>query len=236
MCEECGCSINHKEDTHKEVVIFKKVLEKNDHQAEENRRHFEEHGVFAINLMSSPGAGKTSLLERTIELMKDLRIGVIEGDLETDRYAQRIRAKGAPAVQISTGSACHLDAFMVHKGIHDLPLEELDLVFIENVGNLVCPASYDVGAHMNVVLLSVVEGDDKPEKYPVMFKGAQLMVITKIDLLPFVDFNIERAINSARKVNPHMDIIRLSAKTGEGMEDWLDYIRFKVRAYKRALV
>ena len=192
--------------------------------------------VFAINLMSSPGAGKTSLLERTIELMKDLRIGVIEGDLETDRDAQRIRAKGAPAVQISTGSACHLDAFMVHKGIHDLPLEELDLVFIENVGNLVCPASYDVGAHMNVVLLSVVEGDDKPEKYPVMFKGAQLMVITKIDLLPFVDFNIERAINSARKVNPHMDIIRLSAKTGEGMEDWLDYIRFKVRAYKRALV
>jgi len=236
MCEECGCSINHKEDTHKEVVIFKKVLEKNDHQAEENRRHFEEHGVFAINLMSSPGAGKTSLLERTIELMKDLWIGVIEGDLGTDRGAQRLRAKGAPAVQISTGSACHLDAFMVHKGIHDLPLEELDLVFIENVGNLVCPASYDVGAHMNVVLLSVVEGDDKPEKYPVMFKGAQLMVITKIDLLPFVDFNIERAINSARKVNPHMDIIRLSAKTGEGMEDWLDYIRFKVRAYKRALV
>ncbi|QWK13844.1 MAG: hydrogenase nickel incorporation protein HypB [Aquificota bacterium] len=236
MCEECGCSINHKEDTHKEVAIFKKVLEKNDHQAEENRKHFEEHGVFAINLMSSPGAGKTSLLERTIELMKDLRIGVIEGDLETDRDAQRIRAKGAPAVQISTGSACHLDAFMVHKGIHDLPLEELDLVFIENVGNLVCPASYDVGAHMNVVLLSVVEGDDKPEKYPVMFKGAQLMVITKIDLLPFVDFSIERAINSARKVNPHMDIIRLSAKTGEGMEDWLDYIRFKVRAYKRALV
>jgi len=236
MCEECGCSINHKEDTHKEVAIFKKVLEKNDHQAEENRKHFEEHGIFAINLMSSPGAGKTSLLERTIELLKDLRIGVIEGDLETDRDAQRIRAKGAPAVQISTGSACHLDAFMVHKGIHDLPLEELDLVFIENVGNLVCPASYDVGAHMNVVLLSVVEGDDKPEKYPVMFKGAQLMVITKIDLLPFVDFNIERAINSARKVNPHMDIIRLSAKTGEGMEDWLDYIRFKVRAYKRALV
>ena len=193
MCEECGCSINHKEDTHKEVVIFKKVLEKNDHQAEENRRHFEEHGVFAINLMSSPGAGKTSLLERTIERMKDLRIGVIEGDLETDRDAQRIRAKGAPAVQISTGSACHLDAFMVHKGIHDLPLEELDLVFIENVGNLVCPASYDVGAHMNVVLLSVVEGDDKPEKYPVMFKGAQLMVITKIDLLPFVDFNLSGA-------------------------------------------
>lgn len=236
MCEECGCSINHKEDTHKEVAIFKKVLEKNDHQAEENRKHFEEHGIFAINLMSSPGAGKTSLLERTIELLKDLRIGVIEGDLETDRDAQRIRAKGAPAVQISTGSACHLDAFMVHKGIHGLPLEELDLVFIENVGNLVCPASYDVGAHMNVVLLSVVEGDDKPEKYPVMFKGAQLMVITKIDLFPFVDFSIERAINSARKVNPHMDIIRLSAKTGEGMEDWLDYIRFKVKAYKRALV
>ena len=178
------------------------MLERNDLQAEENREHFEEHGIFAINLMSSPGAGKTSLLERTIESLSDLRVGVIKGDLETDRDAQRIRAKGAPAVQISTGSACHLDAFMVHEGIHKLPLAELDIVFIENVGNLVCPASYGVGAHMNVVLLSVVEGDDKPEKYPVMFRSAQLMVITKTDLLPYVDFSIERAIRSARRVNP----------------------------------
>lgn len=238
MCQECGCSINHKhEHSHREEVnLFKKVLERNDLQAEENREHFEEHGVFAINLMSSPGAGKTSLLERTIESLSDLRVGVIEGDLETDRDAQRIRAKGAPAVQISTGSACHLDAFMVHEGIHELPLEGLDLVFIENVGNLVCPASYDVGAHMNVVLLSVVEGDDKPEKYPVMFRNAQLMVITKTDLLPYVDFSVEKAIRSARKVNPSIDVIRLSAKTGEGIEEWLEYLRFKVRAFRKSLV
>ncbi|MFN3598660.1 MAG: hydrogenase nickel incorporation protein HypB, partial [Aquificaceae bacterium] len=184
---------------------------------------------------SSPGAGKTSLLEKTIDLLKDLKIGVIEGDLETDKDAQRIRAKGAPAVQITTGSACHLDAFMVHKGIHELPLEDLDLVFIENVGNLVCPASYDVGAYCNVVLLSVVEGDDKPEKYPVIFKDAQLMLITKIDLLPFVDFDVDKAISSVRKVNPHIDIIKLSTKTGEGMEEWLDYLRFKAKVYRRSL-
>ncbi|MFN7065398.1 MAG: hydrogenase nickel incorporation protein HypB [Aquificaceae bacterium] len=238
MCEECGCSVgnNQEKSPKEEVSLFKKILEKNDHQAEENRRHFEEHGIFAINLMSSPGAGKTSLLEKTIELIKDFKVGVIEGDLETDRDAQRIRAKGAPAVQISTGSACHLDAFMVHKGLHELPLEDLDLVFIENVGNLVCPASYHVGAHCNVVLLSVVEGDDKPEKYPVIFKDAQLMLITKIDLLPFVDFDVDRAISSVRKVNPHIDIIKLSTKTGEGMEEWLDYLRFKVKVYRRSLV
>ncbi|MFN3946465.1 MAG: hydrogenase nickel incorporation protein HypB [Aquificaceae bacterium] len=236
MCKECGCHVENHQEKSSEVNLFKRILEKNDLQAEENRRHFEEHGVFAINLMSSPGAGKTSLLEKTIELLKDLSIGVIEGDLETDMDAQRIKAKGAPAVQISTGSACHLDAFMVHKGLHELPLEDLDLVFIENVGNLVCPASYDVGAHCNVVLLSVVEGDDKPEKYPVMFKNAQLMVITKVDLLPFVDFDVDRAITSARKINPHMDVIKLSSKTGEGIEDWLDYLRFKVKVYRKSLV
>ncbi|MEJ5338210.1 MAG: hydrogenase nickel incorporation protein HypB [Aquificaceae bacterium] len=238
MCQECGCSVNHghEHNQREEVSLFRKVLEKNDLQAEENREHFHEHGVFAINLMSSPGAGKTSLLERTIELLQDFRIGVIEGDLETDRDAQRIKAKGAPAVQITTGSACHLDAFMVHEGLHQLPLEELDIVFIENVGNLVCPASYDVGAHMNVVLLSVVEGDDKPEKYPVMFRNAQLMVITKTDLLPYTDFSMERATRSARKVNPSIDVIRLSVRTGEGMDEWLEYLRFKVRAFRRSMV
>lgn len=236
MCQECGCSIKQENIQREEVQLFKKVLEKNDLQAEENREHFEEHGVFAINLMSSPGAGKTTLLERTVESLRELRIGVIEGDLETDRDAQRIRAKGAPAVQISTGSACHLDAFMVHHGIHHLPLQELDLVFIENVGNLVCPASYDVGAHMNVVLLSVVEGDDKPEKYPVMFRKAHLMVITKLDLLPYTDFSLERAARSARRVNPSIDVIKLSLKTGEGLEDWLEYIRLKMKTYKKSLV
>jgi hydrogenase nickel incorporation protein HypB len=237
MCKECGCS-NHEElHEHKKALeVNKRVLEKNDLQAEENRRHFEEHSILAINLMSSPGAGKTSLLEKTIELLPEVRIGVIEGDLETDRDAQRIRTKGAPAYQITTGSACHLDAFMVHEGIHHLPLEKLQLVFIENVGNLVCPASYDVGAHLNVVLLSVVEGDDKPEKYPVMFRSAQLMLITKVDLLPYVEFSVDRAIASARRVNPHMDFIRLSTKTGEGLENWLDYLRLKMKVYRKSLV
>ncbi|MDW8295032.1 MAG: hydrogenase nickel incorporation protein HypB [Aquificaceae bacterium] len=236
MCQDCGCSTNKEHAKKEEFQVFKKVLEKNDLQAEENREHFERYGVFAINLMSSPGSGKTSLLEKTIELLQDIRIGVIEGDLETDRDAQRIRAKGAPAVQITTGSACHLDAFMVHEGIHLLPMESLDLVFVENVGNLVCPASYDVGAHMNVVLLSVVEGDDKPEKYPVMFKNAQLMLISKIDLLPYVDFNIEKAVRSARRVNPSIDVLKVSTKTGEGIEDWLDYLRFKLRSFRKSLV
>mgnify|MGYP001770639981 CR=1 FL=1 len=237
MCKECGCSVNHNhEHEHAEkktIEVLRKILDANDRQAQENREHFEKHGVYCINLMSSPGAGKTSLLEKTIELLKkELRIGVIEGDLETSRDAERIRAKGAPAYQITTGNACHLDAFMVHEGIHHLPLEDLDVVFVENVGNLVCPASYDVGAHLNVVLLSVTEGDDKPEKYPVMFKSADLMLITKIDLLPYVDFSVEKAVSFARRIKPNIDCIALSVKTGEGLQNWLDYLRFKIRVYK----
>ena len=239
MCKECGCSIpdhNHHHHYHPElenkktVEVIKKILDANDRQAESNREHFEEYGVYAINLMSSPGAGKTSLIEKTIELLKGkVRIGVIEGDLETNNDAERIRKKGVPAYQITTGQACHLDAFMVHEGIHHLPLEELDLVFIENVGNLVCPASYDVGAHTNVVLLSVTEGEDKPEKYPVMFKGAELMLLTKIDLLPYLDFDVNKAIESAKKVNPHIKVIKLSAKTGEGFNEWIDFILEKFK-------
>jgi len=237
MCKECGCGEeNHRADR-KVVQALTKVLDANDRQAQENREHFEKHGVYAINLMSSPGAGKTSLIEATVEALKDqVRIGVIEGDLETDLDAQRIKNKGAPAYQITTGGACHLDAFMVHEGIHNLPLENLDIVFIENVGNLVCPASYDVGAHMNVVLLAVTEGDDKPEKYPVMFRNANLLVITKTDLLPYVDFSIERAVKSARKIKPNIDFIALSCKTKEGLEDWLEYIKLKVRIAKKSFM
>lgn len=237
MCKECGCGEeNHRADR-KVVQALTKVLDANDRQAQENREHFEKHGVYAINLMSSPGAGKTSLIETTVEaLMDEVRIGVIEGDLETDLDAQRIKNKGAPAYQITTGGACHLDAFMVHEGIHNLPLENLDIVFIENVGNLVCPASYDVGAHMNVVLLAVTEGDDKPEKYPVMFKNADLLVITKTDLLPYVDFSIERAVKSARKIKPNIDFIALSCKTKEGLEDWLEYIKLKVKIAKKSFM
>ncbi len=244
MCKDCGCSItdnnnhNHNHEHHhqnptlsdkKTVEVITKILDANDKQAESNRKHFDKHGIFAINLMSSPGAGKTTLLEKTIEMLKDeLNIGVIEGDLETNRDAERIKAKGAPAYQITTGQACHLDAFMVHDGIHHLPLEKLDLVFVENVGNLVCPASYDIGTHLNVVLLSVPEGDDKPAKYPVMFRSADLMIITKVDLLPYFDFDIKKAVEEARKLNPKMDILQISTKTGEGMENWIKYLKMKV--------
>ncbi len=244
MCRDCGCSITDNHDHHhhhdhhhnptledkKTVEVLTKILDANDRQAQSNREHFDRYGILAVNLMSSPGAGKTTLLEKTIELLgEELRIGVIEGDLETNRDAERIREKGAPAYQITTGQACHLDAFMVHEGIHHLPLEELDVVFIENVGNLVCPASYDVGAHLNVVLLSTTEGDDKPEKYPVMFRSAELMLITKIDLLPYMDFDIDRAIKSARSVNPKLDVIKLSSKTGEGFDMWIEFIKSKKR-------
>ena len=239
MCRDCGCSVTGQSHDHEHhhnpalgdkrtVEVLTKILDANDRQAQSNREHFEEHGILAVNLMSSPGAGKTTLLERTIEALEGrLRVGVIEGDLETNRDAERIRSKGAPAYQITTGQACHLDAFMVHEGIHHLPLEELDVVFIENVGNLVCPAFYDVGAHVNVVLLSTTEGEDKPQKYPVMFRSAELMLITKIDLLPYMDFNVEEAIKTAKRVNPKLDVIRVSAKTGEGIEDWIDYIESK---------
>lgn len=240
MCRDCGCSITDHDHSHedhhtnpsledrKTVEVLTKILDENDRQANSNREHFERHGILAVNLMSSPGAGKTTLLEKTIELLGDeLRIGVIEGDLETNRDAERIRAKGVPAHQITTGQACHLDAFMVHEGIHHLPLEELDIVFIENVGNLVCPASYDVGAHVNVVLLSTTEGDDKPEKYPVMFRSADLMLITKIDLLPYMDFDLEKAVSSARSVNPKIDVIKLSSKSGEGFELWVEFLKTK---------
>ncbi len=245
MCKDCGCSItegHHSHEHHhhhhenpalgdrKTVEVLTKILDENDRQARSNREHFDRYGILAVNLMSSPGAGKTTLLEKTAELLgKEMRMGVIEGDLETNRDAERLKKKGVPAYQITTGSACHLDAFMVHEGIHHLPLEELDIVFIENVGNLVCPASYDLGTHVNVVLLSVTEGDDKPEKYPVMFRSAELMLITKTDLLPYMDFDVERAIRSARKVNPRIDVIKLSAKTGEGMDLWIDFLKTKKR-------
>jgi len=247
MCTECGCGLpdkpqggHHHEHHHgtdkKEIEVFKKILEKNDQTAEHNREHFDRHGVLAINLMSSPGAGKTTLLEKTIEALRDkYKIGVIEGDLETERDAERVRNKGAVAYQITTGQTCHLDAFMVHKGLHHLPLEELDIVFVENVGNLVCPASFDVGTHYNVVLLSVPEGDDKPAKYPVMFKKADLFVITKADLLPYFDFDIDRCIKEFKEINPEGEVIVLSTRTGEGMDKWLQWLELKRKEHMERL-
>jgi len=210
----------------KTIAVITKILDANDKQAGHNRAHFEEHGVLAINLMSSPGSGKTTLLEATIDT-KQIKLAVIEGDLETNQDADRIIAKGALAHQITTGQACHLDAFMVHEGLHHLPIEGLDVVFIENVGNLVCPASYDVGSHLNVVLLSVPEGDDKPAKYPVMFRSADLFLITKCDLLPHFDFSVEKAIREARKLNPKVDVIEIDSKSGKGIDQWINYLKMK---------
>jgi len=239
MCKDCGCSITEEEvsehshlhdnpqlNDSKTISVIKKILDKNDHEAHHNRVHFENHSVLAINLMSSPGSGKTSLLE-TIADTKKIKFGVIEGDLETSRDADRILAKGIPAYQIQTGSACHLDAFMVHKGLHKMPLENLDICFIENVGNLVCPASYDVGSHLNVVLVSVPEGDDKVEKYPVMFRSADLVLITKVDLLPHFDFDVEHAKKEARRLKPSVDILEISTKDEKSIQNFISWIEFK---------
>ena len=188
--------------------------------------HFAKHGVLAINLMSSPGAGKTALLEATIEAFQGrVGIAVIEGDLETENDAERIRAKGIPAIQISTGSACHLDAHMVHDALHDLDLNSIDILFIENVGNLVCPASFDLGQNFNVALLSTPEGHDKPAKYPVMFRAADLVLITKSDLLQVLDdFDPAEALRCLRQLASLAPMLNLSAKTGDGLQAWLDWV------------
>jgi len=213
------------------VEVFRDLLAANDQVAAHNRAHFDEHGVLAINLMSSPGAGKTALLEATIDALKDeMKIAVIEGDLETENDAARVRAKGVPAHQISTGTACHLDAHMVHDALHHLSLAGLDVLFIENVGNLVCPASFDLGQHRNITLLSVTEGDDKPSKYPVIFRAADLMLLTKIDLLAVLDdFDVARAETNLRALANPAPVIRLSARKGAGIEQWITWLRQEVR-------
>ena len=207
MCDTCGCAVNGDANRTVTVEVMEDILLENDRQASSNRDRLSAEGVLAVNLMGSPGSGKTTLIENTIDTMKGaLRIGVLEGDLETERDAERIRARGAPAFQITTGTACHLDAVMVHRGMHALPLDKLDILFIENVGNLVCPAVYDLGAHLNVVLLSVPEGDDKPLKYPVMFRTGDAAVITKADLLPHCDFDIGKAADRIRTLAPGAEV------------------------------
>ncbi|MBF0620703.1 MAG: hydrogenase nickel incorporation protein HypB [Magnetococcales bacterium] len=235
MCDTCGCGIPDQPspsatENNDVVKVMKGLLAENDRLAQHNRDHLNEHNVLAINLMSSPGSGKTALLESTIIKLKDrYRIAVIEGDLETENDAQRIRAHGIEAVQINTGSACHLDANMIHNALHKLDLNTVDLLFIENVGNLVCPASYDLGHHLNVVLLSVVEGDDKPAKYPVMFRAADLTLITKTDLLAVIDdFDSEHVRNAMQKLGRDIPIMALSAKTGNGMDKWLALLEEKL--------
>ena len=246
MCDTCGCNITpgnrhlltppkqNTEGRADTVLVLQNLLSANDQQAIHNREHLDRHGVFTLNLMSSPGAGKTALLEATIDALGgEFNIAVIEGDLETENDAQRIRAKGVDAVQITTGSACHLDAPMVHNALHELDLATLDILFIENVGNLVCPASFDLGHHRNVVLLSVPEGDDKPAKYPVMFRAGDLVLISKADLLPVLDdFETSKAKEYLTRLNNHAQTIEISAKTGSGMNAWLDYLRREWREYR----
>jgi hydrogenase nickel incorporation protein HypB len=217
------------------VEVLQDLLAANDRVALHNRQHFEEHGVLAINLMSSPGAGKTALLEATIAALRDrYRIAVIEGDLETDNDAARIRAQGVQAVQITTGTACHLDAQLVHRALHELPLAGLDLLFIENVGNLVCPASFDLGQHRNVVLLCVTEGDDKPAKYPVMFRAADLVALSKCDLLEVLDdFDPQRAAQALRALGGETPLLRTAARRAPQIGAWLAWLECELAARQR---
>jgi len=207
------------------VRVEQDILAANDAYAERNRKRLREGGIFALNLVSSPGSGKTTLLEKTIAALAGrIGIGVIEGDQQTSRDAERIRASGVPAIQINTGKGCHLDAHMVGHAIERLAPGEGSALMIENVGNLVCPAAFDLGEAHKVVVLSVTEGEDKPLKYPDMFRRASLMLLNKIDLLPHLDFDLERCIAYALRVNPAMRIVPVSARTGEGMREWLEWV------------
>jgi hydrogenase nickel incorporation protein HypB len=207
------------------VRIEQDILARNDAIAADNRRVFAAAGVLALNLMSSPGAGKTSLLVATLALLGEMRAAVIEGDQETSADAERIRASGVPAIQVNTGKGCHLDAQMVAQAALHLGLPERGLLFIENVGNLVCPAGFDLGEAHKVVICSVTEGEDKPLKYPGMFAAADLLLVSKIDLLPHLDFNVDQLIANARRINPGIAVLRVSARSGEGMQRWLGWLR-----------
>lgn len=246
MCETCGCTITAG-NRHllqppakgpasgpSPEKILGRLLAHNDRQAELNRQRLDRYGVLAINLMSSPGSGKTSLLEASIKALQgSTRVAVIEGDLETENDAERIRALGIPAHQITTGTACHLDAHLVDKALDHLDLNALDVLFIENVGNLVCPASFDLGHHRNVTLLSVTEGDDKPAKYPVMFRAADLMLIAKCDLLAYLpEFSLERAIRCMRDLANPAPVLEVSAKTGVGIDGWLRWLADDLGRYR----
>lgn len=250
MCTTCGCASDgatidgtaphgahdhdHADHHHdhpapaagsRTISLEQDVLAKNQLFAERNRGWFAGRGVFAVNLMSSPGAGKTSVLERTIVDLRDrLPVSVLEGDQATSADADRIRATGAPAVQINTGTGCHLDAHMVAHGVEHLKPVRGSLLMIENVGNLVCPAMFDLGEQARVVIASVTEGDDKPLKYPHMFRAGDLLLINKMDLQRYVRFDVQRCVDHARRVNPAIEVLRISAETGEGMSAWYDWL------------
>ncbi|QQS54823.1 MAG: hydrogenase nickel incorporation protein HypB [Candidatus Competibacteraceae bacterium] len=252
MCSTCGCGENeltihshdHAQDlphAHPHVhdhapearrlTLEQDILAKNAEFATGNRRLFTERGILVLNLVSSPGSGKTTLLARTVQALgTEFPVAVIGGDQQTANDAERIRAAGAPAVQINTGKGCHLDAHGIGHALERLPLPEHGVLFIENVGNLVCPADFDLGEACKVVVLSVTEGEDKPLKYANMFAAAGLMLLNKTDLLPYLDFDVERCLDYARRINPDVQILQLSARTGEGMDVWLDWLRRGQRA------
>ncbi|MDD5300756.1 MAG: hydrogenase nickel incorporation protein HypB [Gallionella sp.] len=217
---------SHGSEQTRRVKIERDILSMNNAYAEENRSYFTGHGIFTLNLVSSPGSGKTTLLVKTIEALNgSLPLAVIEGDQQTDNDAARIRATGAPALQINTGKGCHLDAHMVGHAVQQLGAKDDSLLLIENVGNLVCPASFDLGEAHKVVILSVTEGEDKPLKYPDMFRAADLMLLNKCDLLPHLTFDADLAIEYAHRVNPKLQVLRISATSGAGMPEWLAWIR-----------
>jgi hydrogenase nickel incorporation protein HypB len=233
MCDHCGCERPEPKHDHghsdehpsRLIEIQQSILSHNERLAERNRGFFKAKKLFTVNLLSSPGSGKTALIERTLtDRAGTLKIGVIVGDLQTENDANRIRAKGAPAVQITTGTACHLDAHMVEHALEKLSLDSISILLIENVGNLVCPASFDLGEAARVVLLSVTEGEDKPLKYPVIFLNADLVIINKTDLAEAAQFDRKTALENIRKVAPKAQVIELSAKTGVGMEAWYDFL------------
>jgi hydrogenase nickel incorporation protein HypB len=243
MCDTCGCNLTpgNRHLAFKPVApgatavsVLKGLLAKNDDQAAHNREHFDRRGILAVNLMSAPGSGKTALLEATLAALRgEFTCAVIEGDLETENDAERIRALGVTAHQIVTGTACHLDAHLVHDALHHVELGGVDLLFIENVGNLVCPASFDLGQHLNVTLLSVTEGDDKPAKYPVMFRAADAMLLTKTDLLAVLDdFAPDKAEAHLRRLANPAPVMRLSARRGLGMDAWLAWLRAELAAQR----
>ena len=243
MCTTCGCAddrdvhldgvvhhqhehdhSHHHGEASRTVSLEQDILAENNANAARNRERLAAEGIVALNLVSSPGAGKTSLLVETLKALT-APVAVIEGDQQTSNDADRIRATGAPAVQINTGKGCHLDAHMVGHALDSLALEQGGMLFIENVSNLVCPAEFDLGEAAKVVILSVTEGDDKPLKYPNMFAASRLMLLNKMDLLPHVDFDVDRCVEYARRVNPDLEVLKVSARSGEGMRAWLDWLR-----------
>lgn len=216
-----------------QVPVVEQILSANDRLAEANRARLDAAGVFAINLMASPGAGKTSLILQTIRTLKGRwRIAVVEGDLASTLDADRVAAEGVPAIQITTGGECHLNAAMVHSGLERLPLEEVDLLIVENVGNLVCPAEFRLGTHRNVLIASVPEGDDKPYKYPPMYRGVDAVVLNKTDVLPAFEFKVDYFRRGVEALNPGVAFFPLSCKTGEGLEAWLNWLEGELRAYQ----